>query len=147
MPVHGSMHGSWCRERVVSGLEERGVPVLAVDLPGREANSDRPRGRSEDVAVVLEAVDRLVREPVGHGGDSQGAPPVVAPWERIPTTYVVCADDRGVPAHVQWSRAPRAQTVVEWDTEHSPFLSRAGLVVDLLAPVAGEVDATSAPTD
>ncbi len=32
--VHGSAHGSWCWERVVPLLRERGHTVTAVDLPG-----------------------------------------------------------------------------------------------------------------
>ena len=32
--VHGSAHGSWCWERVVPLLQERGHTVTAVDLPG-----------------------------------------------------------------------------------------------------------------
>lgn len=237
--VHGSMHGSWCWERVVRGLEERGVPALAVDLPGRGANRNRPRGAAEDMAVVLEAIaaaggpvvicghsaagpaisfaaaasdavrrlvylaalmpvedeelaaflegtgarfgrqmrfsdgtlmvagleaatelmyhdctpedarwayDRLVPEPINHGEEGGSTPIAVAPWETIPTTYVVCADDRGFPPELQRHLAARAQTVVEWPTGHSPFVSRPELVVDLLAGLVGEVEAESEST-
>jgi pimeloyl-ACP methyl ester carboxylesterase len=66
--VHGAMHGSWCWQFVLEGLEQRGVRAVAVDLPGRGANVDRPRGLSANVVVVEEAVAAL-RGPVvlcGH---------------------------------------------------------------------------------
>lgn len=35
--VHGAFHGSWCWDRVATGLTERRVRAVAVDLPGRRA--------------------------------------------------------------------------------------------------------------
>ena len=57
-------------------------------------------------------------------------------WRGIPSSYVVCTEDRAVPVAVQRALAERATAVVEWDTSHSPFLSRPDLVVDLLADLA-----------
>jgi pimeloyl-ACP methyl ester carboxylesterase len=54
-------------------------------------------------------------------------------WHTIPTTYIVCAADGGTPAVVQREFAKRANTVVEFDAGHHPFLSRPDLVADLLA--------------
>ena len=39
--VHGSAHGSWCWERVVPLLRERGHTVVAVDLPGNGHDDTR----------------------------------------------------------------------------------------------------------
>ena len=63
------------------------------------------------------------------------------PWRggTSPTTYVVCGADRAVPPSLQRTMAERIPDValVEWpDGSHSPFLSRPGDVVDLLAGLA-----------
>ncbi len=54
-------------------------------------------------------------------------------WKDIPSTYVVCAADCGVPP--DWQRdlfATRLNKVVELNSSHSPFLSQPGAVADLL---------------
>ena len=63
--------------------------------------------------------------------------PSAVAWHDIPSTYVVCTDDRAIPVAVQRALAPRATTTLEWPTSHSPFLSQPQLVVDLLACLAG----------
>lgn len=55
-------------------------------------------------------------------------------WKGIPSTYIVCAADRGVPP--DWQRAllaPRLNKVVELNSSHSPFLSQPSAVADILA--------------
>jgi pimeloyl-ACP methyl ester carboxylesterase len=59
----------------------------------------------------------------------------VAAWRTIPSTYVVCGQDRVILPELQRVLAKRATHVVEWDTSHSPFASRPELVADLLAAV------------
>lgn len=59
-------------------------------------------------------------------------PVTSAPWPEVPTTYVVCADDRGTPATAQREFARRADHVVEVDAGHHPFLSQPAVVTDLL---------------
>lgn len=62
-------------------------------------------------------------------------PPVMTgepAWRSIPSTYVVCQNDRAVPPEVQRQLAARAQEVVEWPTDHSPFLTRPGDIAVLL---------------
>ena len=68
--VHGSAHGSWCWERVVPLLEEKGHTVVAVDLPGN-GHDDAPlvevtlETYAEFLGEVLDALDsRAVL--VGH---------------------------------------------------------------------------------
>jgi pimeloyl-ACP methyl ester carboxylesterase len=39
--IHGAWHGAWCWERVVPLLEKSGHQVVAPDLPGMGADSDR----------------------------------------------------------------------------------------------------------
>jgi len=62
-----------------------------------------------------------------------------AAWQDIPSTYVVCTEDRAVAPDLQRRLASRTNQVVEWPTSHSPFLSRPDLVVDLLAGIAEHV--------
>lgn len=55
-----------------------------------------------------------------------------AAWREIPSTYLVCAQDRGTPADRQRDFARRANDVVELDAGHHPFLSRPDAVRDLI---------------
>jgi pimeloyl-ACP methyl ester carboxylesterase len=57
----------------------------------------------------------------------------VAAWRTIPTTYVVCAQDRMIhPDNQRDMAAAAGAEVVEWPTSHSPFLSHPDLVTDLV---------------
>lgn len=55
----------------------------------------------------------------------------------MPSTYLVCAQDRGTPARLQREFARRAGGVVELDTGHHPFLSQPAAVADLLLNLEG----------
>jgi pimeloyl-ACP methyl ester carboxylesterase len=55
-----------------------------------------------------------------------------AAWQHIASTYLVCAEDRGTPADRQREFARPAQSVVELDAGHHPFLSRPSAVRDLI---------------
>ena len=57
-------------------------------------------------------------------------------WRVKPSTYVVCTEDRAVPAELQRILALRCGESLEWATSHSPFASRPDLVVGLLADLA-----------
>ena len=65
----------------------------------------------------------------------QGSPKQAA-WRTKPSTYVVCLDDMAVHPDLQRIMARRCGAVIEWPTDHSPFLCRpdlvAGLLVDLV---------------
>jgi pimeloyl-ACP methyl ester carboxylesterase len=58
-----------------------------------------------------------------------------APWTRVPSTYVLCAQDQAIPVEGQRHMARSATHVVVLDTDHSPFLSMpdetARLLIDL----------------
>jgi pimeloyl-ACP methyl ester carboxylesterase len=45
-------------------------------------------------------------------------------WKATPSTYVLCTKDRAIPPAAQRWMASRAGDVVEWPTDHCPFLSR-----------------------
>jgi pimeloyl-ACP methyl ester carboxylesterase len=53
-------------------------------------------------------------------------------WKQVPTTYLVCREDRGTPAERQREFASRAQRTVELDAGHHPFLSQPRAVADLV---------------
>ena len=53
-------------------------------------------------------------------------------WPQVPSTYLVCAGDRGTPADRQREFARRAGAVVELDAGHHPFLSRPAAVRDVV---------------
>jgi pimeloyl-ACP methyl ester carboxylesterase len=59
-----------------------------------------------------------------------------AAWRDIPSTYVVCTDDRTVSPVMQRAYATRATEIVDMPTSHSPFFSQPELVVDLLVSLA-----------
>jgi pimeloyl-ACP methyl ester carboxylesterase len=60
--------------------------------------------------------------------------PVPAPaWQRIPSTYIVCTNDMAIPPAMQRDVfAPRATSVIELESGHSPFLSRPGALAELI---------------
>lgn len=54
-------------------------------------------------------------------------------WKEVPSTYVVCADDRVIAPELQREvLAPRTTRVIELDSGHSPFLSMPGALADVL---------------
>ncbi|WP_030380001.1 MULTISPECIES: alpha/beta fold hydrolase [unclassified Streptomyces] len=81
-----------------------------------------------DAEVRARAADHLARQSVRVTGQPVGA----AAWQQVPSTYLVCAQDRGTPPHLQREYARRAGKVVELDTGHHPFLSEPAAVRDLL---------------
>ena len=90
-----------------------------------------------DPAVAAAAVARLGPEDLS--GFAQ-TPRAVA-WRQRPSTFALCAADRALTPALQQILAARCDTVVEWPTSHSPFLSRPDLVADLLGGIACTVQA------
>ena len=87
-----------------------------------------------DNDTVAWAIPRLGPHPLGN---LQQEPTAVS-WRRKPSTYVVCAEDLAVPPELQRVMARRCASTVEWQTGHSPFLSRPDLVEGLVTEFAGE---------
>jgi pimeloyl-ACP methyl ester carboxylesterase len=81
-----------------------------------------------DPEIQAQAADHLARQSVRVTGQPVGA----AAWQQVPSTYLLCAQDRGTPPHLQRDFARRAGSVVELDAGHHPFLSRPAEVRDLL---------------
>ncbi len=81
-----------------------------------------------DAALSRQAADHLARQSLRVTQQ----PVQAAAWHQIPSTYVVCAQDKGTPAERQRAFAHRAGTVVELVAGHHPFLSQPATVRDLL---------------
>jgi pimeloyl-ACP methyl ester carboxylesterase len=81
-----------------------------------------------DPEVQAQAADHLARQSV----QVTGQPVRAAAWQQAPSTYLVCAQDRGTPPRLQREFARRAGGVVELDAGHHPFLSQPATVRDLL---------------
>jgi pimeloyl-ACP methyl ester carboxylesterase len=82
-----------------------------------------------DAEVQSRAPEHLARQSVQVTGQPVEA---AAAWQQVPSTYLVCSDDRGTPARLQREYAQRAGRVVEIDAGHHPFLSQPAVVRDLL---------------
>jgi len=81
-----------------------------------------------DPEVQAQAVNHLAPQSVRVTGQPVGA----AAWQQVPSTYLVCAQDRGTPPRLQREFARRAGSVLELDAGHHPFLSQPAAVRDLL---------------
>jgi pimeloyl-ACP methyl ester carboxylesterase len=112
---------------------EEPAPFLEID-PDGGTFTVRPDALAEtflqdcDEEIHQGALDKTARQSLAV----LGAPVGEAAWQQVPTTYLVCADDRGTPADLQREFATRAGTVVELDSGHHPFLSRPAAVRDLV---------------
>jgi pimeloyl-ACP methyl ester carboxylesterase len=81
--------------------------------------------------VQAQAGRHLARQSLQVTGQPVGA----AAWQQVPSTYLVCAQDRGTPPPLQREFARRAGKIVEFEAGHHPFLSRPVAVRDLLLSV------------
>ena len=69
--VHGAWHGAWCWAKLQSELDSRGIPSLAVDLPGHGA-SVQPLGDLHGDAALINGLLRRLDRPVVLVGHSYG---------------------------------------------------------------------------
>ncbi|HWH20646.1 MAG TPA: alpha/beta hydrolase [Solirubrobacterales bacterium] len=112
---------------------EEPAPFLDVDPEGGTFTV-RPDALAEtflqDCAPEIQrgALDKTARQSLAVLGASVQA----AAWHQVPSTYLVCAEDRGTPADLQREFAARAGNVVELDSGHHPFLSQPAAVRDLV---------------
>lgn len=59
-----------------------------------------------------------------------------AAWTRVPSTYLICAEDRSTDPDLQRAHAARATTIRELSAAHFPMLSRPNLVATCIEEVA-----------
>jgi pimeloyl-ACP methyl ester carboxylesterase len=112
-------------------------PFLDFDIEGGTFGA-RPEMFVETFAqdcppeVAREGMDRLTRQSLSVTQQ----PVAVAAWHDVPTTYLVCTQDRGTPVTAQREFARRASKVIDIDAGHHPFLSQPHAVADIVAGLA-----------
>jgi pimeloyl-ACP methyl ester carboxylesterase len=112
---------------------EEPAPFLAID-PERGTFTVRADALAEtflqdcDAEIQLDARDKTANQSLAV----LEQPVRSAAWQNVPSTYLVCAQDRGTPAELQRAFAARASSVVELDAGHHPFLSQPAAVRDLI---------------
>jgi pimeloyl-ACP methyl ester carboxylesterase len=121
-------------EDMVELMTEHGSEMLGASVPeGNGFVVDRARAAQllygdSDEAVVESLLPRLRPMPV-QSLRARGLPA----WRDTPTTYVICSNDRAIPPSLQRQMATRADEVLEWPTDHSPFLTRPAAIAALLS--------------
>ena len=109
------------------------APFLDIDPEGGTFTV-RPEALAEtflqdcDPEIQRQALDKMARQSLAVLEE----PVRSAAWQHVPSTYLVCAADRGTPAELQREFAGRAGSVVELDAGHHPFLSQPAAVRDLI---------------
>jgi len=112
---------------------EEPAPFLDIDPEGGTF-SVRPESLAEtflqdcDPEIQRTATEKTARQSLAV----LEQPVRSAAWQHVPSTYLVCAQDRGTPAGRQREFAGRATAVVELDAGHHPFLSRPAEVRELI---------------
>jgi pimeloyl-ACP methyl ester carboxylesterase len=133
---------------VAAYMLEAGVPVTP--FVKRRATEGKAAKTNADGEVVIDAslarqafyhdvgeelADRMIAalRPIATSCYEEVAADRLAAWRTVPTTYAVCLRDKAIHPEDQRTMANNAGTVVEFDTSHSPFLSRPDLVSGLIA--------------
>jgi pimeloyl-ACP methyl ester carboxylesterase len=110
-----------------------GAPPGWWDVHAAEGYVDAQRPLEVFYADVDEAVARDAIMRLGHQSlVSFGQQVTKAAWRTIPSTYVVCEQDRAVPVEAQEAMAQRAGRVLRMPSSHSPFLSRPAQLAGIL---------------
>ena len=103
-------------------VDEQGITVDPAAAPGIFYGDADP-------ATAAKMVARLRPMTPGATVPSDTEPA----WKSVPATYVVCTNDQAIPAAAQRQMAEHAETVIEWPTDHSPFVSRPAAVAELIS--------------
>jgi pimeloyl-ACP methyl ester carboxylesterase len=89
------------------------------------------------------AVSHLRSMSFGVLQESDESPPPAA-WKQLPSTYVVCNDDRTIAPESQRRMAEQADHVIALDGSHSPMLAQPDVVADILTEIAAKVETEGA---
>jgi pimeloyl-ACP methyl ester carboxylesterase len=105
---------------------------LSVDDRDTDAFDARFLHDVADPDLVSGAHDRLCAQ----SSVVFGVNTTTAAWERVPSTYLVCAEDRSTNPDLQRAHAARAATIRELPAAHFPMLSRPDLVAAGIEEIA-----------
>lgn len=87
--VHGAWHGAWCWAALQHALDDRGIPSLAVDLPGHGASTLPLGDLHGDALHVGEVLDRIPGPVVLVGHSYGGAVITQAAADRDDVVHLV----------------------------------------------------------
>jgi pimeloyl-ACP methyl ester carboxylesterase len=76
----------------------------------------------------------LVAQEAGHG---RGVPDAFA-WRSVPSTYVVCEEDRALDPVLQERMSRRCTMTYRLRSDHSPFISQPELLADIILSILDE---------
>jgi pimeloyl-ACP methyl ester carboxylesterase len=85
-----------------------------------------------DNETFAEALTRATPQPLA----AFGQPVRRVAWREVPSTYVVCAEDRAIPAAGQRVHSAKATHIVELACGHHPFLSQPEALAQIIADAA-----------
>ncbi|MEV5607453.1 alpha/beta hydrolase [Streptomyces sp. NPDC052225] len=103
----------------------RGVIPVREDPAGTLYHDVPDHQRDPALARLLPQSALSFAEPVDRAG-----------WKTIPSTYIVCDDDRSLPPSYQLPFAERATVTRHLPSGHTPLLSMPGKLADLLDEIA-----------
>ncbi|WP_219417275.1 alpha/beta hydrolase [Pseudonocardia nigra] len=116
-----------------------GRPPEWWDVHEAEGYVDALRPREIFYGDVDEAAADAAIAQLGHQSlAALGQPLTRAAWHAVPSTYVICEQDRAIPVFAQKAMAQRAKRVLRMSASHSPFLSHPAQLAGVLrAELAG----------
>ena len=126
--------------------EEPFVPQPSSDLSARAIRPDKNNGTTVDAELAEDLLYHDCSPELARSSAQRLRPTYVdarryelqddPAWRAVPSTYIVCTQDRALSPDFQRELSRRVDLVVEWPVSHSPFLSQPDLVVELLAKQA-----------
>ncbi|MFJ8312953.1 MULTISPECIES: alpha/beta fold hydrolase [unclassified Streptomyces] len=87
--AHGAWHGSWCWERLLPALAERGLSAVTVDLPSAAPDGNGEAGLKEDSLALHTALDRIDGPATVVAHSHAGVPATIAAAENRRITRLV----------------------------------------------------------
>lgn len=114
-----------------------GPGMAAIEMAGPTASFDRSRAAEgfyhrcppDDAAWATGHLRDMPTELLA------APPPAVPAWQVLPSTYIVCSDDRILSLSAQHQMAANASSSVTIDSDHSPFLACPGVLADTIAGI------------
>jgi pimeloyl-ACP methyl ester carboxylesterase len=114
-------------------------PILSVDAEQRATTPRDPAGLFYN-GCAPETTDDAIARLTPQSVSSFEQPLTAAAWRDVPSTYVLTAQDHGIPASAQQQMASQATHRHTLDTGHSAQLSQPGVVADLIEHAAASIN-------